>query len=117
MDGDGVEFRILVAVRLDKRQFIGCNVILQKDGIEAWHCRNPLQALAQLRRIKMQAGGDAVEIGVDSRLSLIAQQQRRKRRIVVDNDAAFAIENLAARRQDGNFADAVHLRLRSYFSW
>jgi hypothetical protein len=38
---------------------------------------------------------------------LIAQQQHRERRIVVDDDAAFAIENFAARRQDGDLLDAI----------
>ena len=40
----------------------------------------------------------------------VAQQQRGKRRIVVDDDAPFAVQDLAARRQDGNVADAVLFR-------
>ncbi len=65
-----------------------------------------LQARAQIVRLHVQAGGDLVGIGVDVAL-LVAQQQHRERRIVIDDDAAFAVENLAARRQDGHLLDAV----------
>ena len=54
----------------------------------------------------MQSGRNLVRIGEDVAF-LIAQQQHGKRRIVVDNDAAFAVENFAARRQDGHLLDAV----------
>ena len=40
---------------------------------------------------------------------LLADQKTGDGRIVVDNDAVFAVEELAARGQDGLFADAVLL--------
>ena len=54
----------------------------------------------------MQPGGNLVGVGHQVAL-LIAQQQHRERRIVVDDDAAFAVENLAARRKDGDLLDAI----------
>ena len=56
----------------------------------------------------MQAGGNLVGIGHQVAL-LIAQQQDGERRIVVDDDAAFAVEDFAARREDGDLLDAILL--------
>ena len=50
------------------------------------------------------SGRSACEI-----LDLLAQQEAGDRGIVVDDDAAFAVEDLAARREHGNLADAVGL--------
>ena len=46
---------------------------------------------------------------------LVAQQQHGERRVVVHDDAAFAVQDLAARGQDRNGADAVALRQRLVF--
>ena len=42
----------------------------------------------------------------------VAQQQSGKGRIVVHDDAAFAVEDLAAGRQNGDFASLVFFRQR-----
>src|SRR6266478_814610 len=57
----------------------------------------------------MQPLGDCfrVRIQISRR---IAQQKRGKRGVVIDNDAAFAIEDFAAGRENWHIANAVLLR-------
>ena len=45
----------------------------------------------------------------DQVASRVTQQQRRERRVIVDDGAAFAVENLAARREHRNVANAILL--------
>jgi hypothetical protein len=54
----------------------------------------------------VQSSGDLIGVGLKIAV-LIAQQQHGERRIVVDDDAAFAVKDLAARSQDGDLLDAV----------
>ena len=106
MDGDGVELGQLRSVRFDEGQLVGRDVVLQEQRLISRHRGHALQAGAQLVGRNVQPGGDLVGVGLQIAV-LIAQQQHRERRIVVDDDAAFAVEDLAARRQDGNLLDAV----------
>ena len=57
-------------------------------------------------RIQMQTLRNQIRISIQV-AGRIAQQQRRKRWIVVDDDAPFAVQNLAAGRQNRHIADAV----------
>src|ERR1019366_5296774 len=61
---------------------------------------------AQLVGWDVQPCGDLVGVGLQIAV-LIAQQQHRERRIVVHDDAAFAVQDLAARREDGDLLDAI----------
>src|SRR5581483_1394605 len=54
----------------------------------------------------MQPVGDHVHIGIQVAM-LVAQQQHRERRVVIDDDPAFAIEDFPARRQDRYLLDPV----------
>ena len=60
----------------------------------------------------MQAVSDLLRICVDV-AHLVAQQQRREGRIIIDNQLAVAVIDLAARSQDWHFLDAVLLRARN----
>ena len=59
--------------------------------------------------IHVQAFGNQVGVGTQVARG-ITQQQRGERRIVVDDVAAFAVENLAARGENRHIANAVFLR-------
>ena len=93
-------------MRFDEGQLVGRDVVFQEERLISGHRGHALQARAQLIGRHVQPGGDLVGIGVQVAV-LIAQQQHGERRIVVDDDAAFAVEDLAARRQDGDLLDAV----------
>jgi hypothetical protein len=54
----------------------------------------------------VEALGDKREVGVEI-FNLFAEQVAGNRGVVVDQKAAFAIEELAAGGEDGNLADAV----------
>ena len=106
MNRDDVEFRQVGAVRFDERQLVGRDVVFQEQRLVSRNRGHALQARAQFVRRNVQARCDLVGIGVEVAV-LIAQQQHGERGIVVDDDAAFAVQNLAARREDGDLLDAV----------
>ncbi len=106
MDGDDVKLRQVCAVRFDERQFVGRDVVFQEQRLISRYRSHALQARAQLVGRNVQPGRNLVGVGVEVAV-LIAQQQHRERRIVVNDDAAFAVENLAARRQHRDLLDAV----------
>ncbi len=54
----------------------------------------------------MESLGDERQIGVEV-LHLLAEEVAGDGGIVVDEEAAFAVEDLAARSEDGDLADAV----------
>src|SRR6266478_5254041 len=57
----------------------------------------------------MQPLGDCFRVRIQISRG-IAQQERGKRRVIIDNDPAFAIEDFAARRQNRHIAHPVLLR-------
>ena len=63
---------------------------------------------AQLFEIEVQALRDHGQVGVDV-LVLLANQEAGDGRVVVDQQAVFAVKELAAGGQDGHLADAVLL--------
>ena len=98
-----------MSVRLDKGQFVGRDVIFQNDWLVQWHPSKFSQPLADIFRVHMQTQGDFVRIRKQV-ARLLAQQQRGKRWIVVDNDAVLPIDNAAARRQYRDVSHAVLFR-------
>ena len=87
------------------------DVFLEIDRLVLRRSGKFVQALPHFLGIKVQSLRD--HVGVDRKIaSGIAQQQSGKGRIVVHNYAAIAVENLAARRQNWNFASLVLLRQR-----
>ncbi len=105
---DGFKFGKLVLVRLDEGQFVGRDVFLQENRLVLRHPRGALDAQPHFVGVQVQALGDQIRIGHKIARG-IAQQQRRKRGVVIDNGAAFAIQNLAARRQNRHIAHPVLL--------
>ena len=103
-----VEFGQLVLVRLDEGDFVGRHVLLDGDGLVAGLETIVAQRGAKLVEVEVQAFGDQRQVGVDV-VALLANEEAGGRRIVVDDQAALAIEELAARCHHGNFADAVLL--------
>ncbi len=112
VNGDGVELGQLRFVRFDEGQLVGSDVVLEEQRLISRHSGHALQAGAQLVGGDVQPSGNLVGIGLEIAV-LIAQQQHGERRIVVNDDAAFAVEDLAARRQNGDLLDAVLLGQRA----
>ncbi len=109
MRHDRFQFWKLVFVRLDERQFVGCDVFFQENRLVLRHRREAPDALPHFVGVQVQPLGDGVRVRVQISRR-IAQQQRGKRGVVIDNDPAFTIQNFAARRQNRHIADAVLLR-------
>src|SRR5664279_3747290 len=106
VNGDGVELGQLRFVRFDKGQLVGSDVVFEEQRLIARHSGHALQAGTQLVGGNVQSGGDLVGVYLEIAV-LIAQQQHGERGIVVNDDAAFAVKDLAARRQNGDLLDAV----------
>ena len=105
---DGFELGQLVAMRLDKGLLVGGHVLLDGDGLVAGLRAIVVQRGAQLVEVEIKALRNQRQIGIHV-LALLAHQKARDRRIVVHHEPVFAVEELAARRQDRLFADAVLL--------
>ncbi len=105
---DGFELRQLVAMRRDKRLLVRGHVLLDRDGLIAGLGAVVVQRRAQLIEVEIEALGDQRQIGVNI-LVLLAHQEAGDRRVIVDDEAVLAVEELAARRQDRLFADAILL--------
>ena len=93
----------------DEGQFVGSDVILQVNRLVLRHGGELANALADIFRVQVQALGDQARIGAQV-AGGIPHQKRGEGGIIVDNGAAFTVENLAPGRQNGNIADAVLFR-------
>ena len=94
---DRLQFRQLVAVCLDERPLVVRNVLLDGDRLVAGRGAIAAKSGAQLLQIQTQALGDERQIGIDV-LVLLANQKAGGGGVVIHHQAAFAIEQLAARR-------------------
>src|SRR5438105_2854981 len=83
----------------------GCFRLVPRDRYEMTH------PAAYLLRGRVQALGNRNGVGIEVP-ALIAQQQRGKGGIVVDDSPSFAVQNFSAGRENGNVADAILFRLR-----
>ncbi len=106
---DGFQLRQLVAVRLNEGLLVRRDFLLDGDGLIARGGAEVLHGGAQLVEIEIKAARNHGQIGIDV-VVLLAHQEAGNRRIVVDDQAVFAVEELAARRQHGHLANAVLLR-------
>ena len=102
------EFGQLIAVGLDEGLLIRGNVLLQWDGIVGRRACVAAQGCLDLVHRKIEAAGDEGNICLKV-FDLVAQQEAGNRGVVVHEDAALAVEYLAARREHGILADAVGL--------
>ncbi len=105
---DGFELRQLITVRRDEGLLVGGDVRLDRNRLIAGLGAIAVQRGAQLIQIKIQAARNQRQIRVHI-AALLAYQETRNRRVVVDHKAVLAVEELAARRQDRLFANAVLL--------
>src|ERR1700720_4177332 len=90
-------------MRIDERQFIRSDVFFEKNRLILRHGREVANPRADFLRIQVQALCNQVCISTEITRG-IAQQQRRERWIVVDNDAPLAVENLAPGRENRHIA-------------
>ena len=95
-------------MRFDEGLLVGGDVLLDGNGLVAGSRSITPQGRAQLIQVKIQAAGDEGKIGVDVAI-LFADQEAGDRRIIVDHEAVFAVEELAARGQNRHFANAILL--------
>ena len=108
---DGIQFGQLVAMRFDKGLFVLSDVFFQKDRLILRHGSEMADTRPHFIRIQMQPLRNHLRVSVEV-TGGIAQQQSGKRRVVVDDDASFAVQNLATRRENRHIADAVFFRRR-----
>ena len=106
---DGLQFGQLVAMGLDEGLLILGNVLLQRDGLVLGLAGIASQSSLNLLDGKVQAAGDERNVGLEV-FDLVAQQVAGDRGVVIDQDAAFAVEDLAARGAHRLLAHAVGLR-------
>ena len=99
----------LVLVRLDELLFVGGDVLFEGQRLVFRSEAVLFQDGVDLVDGHVEATSDHGQIGVDV-VALLAHEEAGDRGIVVDDEAALAIENLAARSEDGDFADAVGFR-------
>src|SRR5450755_4515148 len=109
MRHDGVQLGQFVAVRLDESQLVRRDVFLEINRLVLRGAGKFAETFPYFLGIKVQSLGDQVCVAGEI-TGGIAQQQSRKRRIVVDDDASLTVENLAAGREDGNLSSLVFLR-------
>ena len=96
--------RIGVLMRFHPRDLVASQLILDDDLRIGAHVTDLACELVVIELQRVRNGGKML------RLDLVAIQQQRIRRLVIDDDPAIAIENLAARRENRRALDAVALR-------
>ena len=98
-----------VLVRIDEGQFGRRQFFLDRDGfvLRGAARLKPAHARHQAVVIQIQPFGDRPQV---FRLQVFARQIQAERRVIVDDHAAVAIQNLAARREHRNRLDAVFKR-------
>ena len=104
----GFELGEFVAVGGEEGLLVGGDVDFKGDGLVLRGGGEAADGRLDLLDGEVEAGGDEreVEVGVGD---LIAQEIAGDGRVVVDEQTAFAVEEAAARGEDGDLADAVGL--------
>jgi len=105
---DGLQLRQLIAMRLDKCLLVGGDVLLDGNGLVTGRGPIAAQRGAQIFHIQVQAVGDERQVGVNV-AALLMNQKAGDRGVVVHHQPVLAVEQLAARGQHRNFANAVLL--------
>jgi hypothetical protein len=102
----GFEFGELVSVGGDESLLIGGDVLLERNGLVLGGYFVVAEDGVDLIHRNMEALGDEGQIGIEI-FDLFAKQEAGDGGIVVDEEAAFAVEELSAGSEDGNLADTV----------
>ncbi len=105
---NGFEFGELVAVGLNEGLLVRRDLSLDGDGLIAGRGAVMAERGLKLLEIEVEAAGDDGQIGVDV-VVLLANQEAGDGRIVVNEETALAIEELAAGGEDWLLANAVLL--------
>ncbi len=105
---EGFEFGELVAMGGDEGLLVRGDVLLERDGLVLGASLEAAKSGLDLVGWEVEAGGDQRSIGVDV-FDLVAEEIAGDGGIVIDEKAAFAVEEAAARREDRNLADAIGL--------
>ena len=105
---DRLQLGEFIAVRLDELLLIGGDVALQRQRLVLGRAAILHQHRADLVLGHMKAAGDLRQVRFD-RLRLVGHEEAGDRRIVVHQQAAFAVKEAAPRRQDRHLADAIGL--------
>ena len=103
---NGFQFGKLVFVGLDEFDFVGGDVLLERKGLVFGRGAVAFDDGVDLVGSHVQAARDERQIGGDV-VALLADEEAGDGGIVVDEEAAFAVEEFAAGGEDGNFADTV----------
>jgi hypothetical protein len=103
---EGLELGELVAVGGDEGLLVGGDVLLERDGLIFRGYLEAAEGGVDLLDGDVEASGDERQIGVEV-FDLLAEEVTGDGGVVVDEEAAFAVEEFAARSEDGDFADAV----------
>jgi hypothetical protein len=103
---EGLELGELVAVGGDESLLVRGDVLLERDGLIFRGYLEAAEGGVDLLDGDVEASGDERQIGVKV-FDLLAEEVTGDGGVVVDEEAAFAVEEFAARSEDGDFADAV----------
>jgi len=90
----------------DEGLFVWCYVLFEWNWLVFGLELEAFYVGFDLIRGDVEAGGDEWDVGIDV-VGLFAEEEAGDGGIVVDNDAAFAVEELAAGGEDGDLTDAV----------
>ncbi len=103
---EGLEFGEFVAMGGDEGLLVRGDVLLEGDWLVLGRDLKVAEGGLDLVDGDVKALGDEGQVGVEV-FDLFAEEVAGDGGIVVDEQAAFAIEEFAARGEDGNLADAV----------
>ncbi len=107
---DQIKLGILHAVGFDKGNILERGGLLQQDRLKARQAGGALNGSAEFRGVNLQSAGDAGDaVGRKLRLRF-AQQENAEGGEVIRQDAAIAVKDAPARRDDGKVADTVTFR-------
>jgi hypothetical protein len=103
---EGLELGEFVAVGGDEGLFVRSDVLLEGDGLVLGGYLEAAESGVNLLDGDVEAAGDERQIGVEV-FDLFAEEITGDGGVVVDEEAAFAVEEFAAGSEDGDLADAV----------
>jgi hypothetical protein len=101
-----LEFGELIAVGSDEGLLVGSDVLLERDGLVFGGYLKAADCGLDLLDGDVEACGDERQVGVEI-FDLFSEQVTGDGRVVVDEEAAIPVEELAAGGKDGDFTDPV----------
>ena len=115
LDHHRLQFRQVIAVRLQETQVPGVGVFLDEDRLIARRCPDSTQPRLKLLERDPESRGDQRQMLLT--LDLPAEQKDAEGRIVGDNGASFAVQDAAARCQQRQALHPVLLRQCGVILW